>query len=143
MTSRPNALSAFGRMGYGAHLVAYPAILAVYLYVVKPYMKNSADKQEKEQWESMPKARKVDPDLFNPFTPIPYHNSVEAKYAFSHIRMHGYLNENHINSAEYVWKGFHNSYDHNNELCYAYNWVSLHSKLDNQKTYHHCHALRQ
>ena len=141
MSFRPNALSTFGRMGYGAHLLAYPGILAVYLYVVKPYMKNSADKQEKEQWENMPKARKVDPDLFNPFTPIPYHNSPEVKYAFAHVHMHNYLNENQINTHGYVWKNFHNSYDHNNETTYVYNWISLHSKNDNEK--HASHAAHK
>ena len=45
----------------------------------------------------MPKLIKVDPDLFNPFTPLPYHNNPELKYAFAHIKMHGYLNENQIN----------------------------------------------
>ena len=40
----------------------------------------------------MPKARKVDPDVFNPFTPIPYHNNPELKYAFANIKMFNYTN---------------------------------------------------
>ena len=35
---------------------------------------------------------RIDPDLYNPFTPIPYHNNPEIKYGLAHIRMHGYLN---------------------------------------------------
>ena len=138
MSFRPNPLSSLGRMGYGLHLLVYPSILGVYLYVVKPYMKNSEEKSEKEQWQNMPKARKVDPDLFNPFTPIPYHNNPELKYGFAHIHMHRYLNDNQINTKGYVWKGFHNSFDHNDNATYTYNWVSLHSPNDNDhKVAHH------
>ncbi len=141
MSFRPNALSTFGRMSWGTHLLVYPGLAALYLYVVKPYMNNSAEKSEKEQWENMPKARKVDPDLFNPFSPIPYHNSTEVRYAFSHIRMHNYINENQINTKGYVWKNFHNSYDHDNRTDYVYNWVSLHGPNDNSPKFasHHSH----
>ncbi len=131
MSFRPNPLSFLGRMGYGLHLLAYPGIVGVYLYVVKPYMKNGEEKSEKDQWDSMPKTTKVDPDLFNPFSPIPYHNNPELKYGFAHIHMHGYLNENHINTKQYVYKNYHNSYDHDNKSSYVYNWVSLHSPNDN------------
>lgn len=131
MSFRPNALSTFGRMSWGTHLLVYPGILSLYLYVIKPYMKENDAKSEKEQWERMPKAKRVDPDLFNPFSPIPYHNSPEVRYGFAHINMHNYLNENHVNTKGYVWKNFHNSYDHDNKEVYAYNWVSLHSPNDN------------
>lgn len=72
----------------------------------------------------MSKAKAVDPDLFNPFSPIPYHNNPELKYVFSHIKMKDYVNENHINPKEYVWKGFTNSFDHNDEKTYMYDWVA-------------------
>ena len=78
----------------------------------------------------MPKAKKVDPDLFNPFSAVPYHNNQELKYLFSHINMHNYVNVNHINAKEYVWKGFHKSFDHNNTNEYMYNWTSVHSPRD-------------
>ncbi len=84
----------------------------------------------------MPKARKVDPDLFSPFSPIPYHNNPELKYGFAHIRMHNKLNENQIDPKTYVWRGFHNSYDHDNKAAYTYNWTSLHSARDNNKAAH-------
>ena len=84
----------------------------------------------------MPKAAKVDPDLFNPFSPIPYHNNPELKYGFAHIHMHGYMNENQLNTKTYVWKGFHNSYDHNNQGAYLYNWTSLHSPKDDNRSHH-------
>ena len=136
MSFRPNPLSTLGRMGYGLHLLVYPGIVGLYLTVVKPYMKESDAKSEKEQWQNMPKSRKVDPDLFNPFTPIPYHNNPELKYGFAHIHMHGYLNENQINTKQYVWKNYHNSYDHDNHTAYMYNWVSLHSPNDNDHKPH-------
>ena len=140
MSFRPNALSTFGRMSWGAHLLLYPTLLGVYLFGVKPYMKESERKQDAEEWANMPKARKVDPDLFNPFSPIPYHNNVELKYGFSHIRMHGYLNENQINTRSYVWKNYHDSYDHDNKTEYLYNWTSLHSPRDDNK-HAHGHGL--
>ena len=131
MSFRPNAISTLGRMSWGTHLLVYPGILSLYLYVVKPYMKESDAKSEKEQWERMPKAKRVDPDLFSPFSPVPYHNSPEVRYTFANINMHNYLNENQLNTKGYAWKGFHNSYDHNNKDVYTYNWVSLHSPNDN------------
>ena len=136
MSFKSNSLSAFGRMSYGAHLLVYPALAAAYLYGVKPYMAKRAEDQEKQEWANMPKARKVDPDLFSPFSPIPYHNNPELKYGFAHIRMHGYLNENQINTKQYVWKGFHNSFDHNDKQTYLYNWTSLHSPRDDNKGGH-------
>lgn len=111
---KPNTLSSLGRMSYGAHLLLYPSLLAIYLLGVKPYMAASSKKSEQKEWDSMPAVRKVDPDLFNPFTPIPYHNNPELKYVFSHINMHNYINKNHINVNEYAWKNFHYSFDHNN-----------------------------
>ena len=70
-----NALSKLGRMSYEVHLLFYPFLFGVYLFAVKPYMDRKAKRQVDEEWANMPKPRKVDPDLFNPFTPIPYHNN--------------------------------------------------------------------
>lgn len=114
MSFKANPLSFFGRLSYTGHLLFYPGVALVYLFGVKPYLAKRAADSEKQQWESMPKLRKIDPDLFNPFTPIPYHNNAELTYVFAHIRMHKYINENHINPQDYVWKNYHNSYDHNN-----------------------------
>lgn len=130
MSFKSNALSAFGRMSYGAHLLVYPALLGAYLFGVKPYMASRAKAQEDSEWASMPKLRKMDPDLFNPFTPIPYHNNPELKYGFAHIHMHNHINENQLNTQTYVWKAYHNSYDHNNQGAYLFNWTSLHSPRD-------------
>ena len=140
MSQKVNALSTFGRMSWGAHLFVYPALLGAYLFGVKPYMAESARKQEEQEWASMPKARKVDPDLFSPFSPIPYHNNPELKYGFAHIHMHNKLNENQIDPKTYVWRGFHNSYDHDNKATYAFNWTSLHSARDNNKAASHGHG---
>jgi hypothetical protein len=124
-------------MSWAAHLLVYPALLGAYLFGVKPYMANSAKKQEESEWTSMPKTHKIDPDLFSPFSPIPYHNNPELKYGFAHIHMHNHLNENQINTNTYVWKGFHNSFDHNNQAAYTYNWTSLHSPRDQNGAAHH------
>lgn len=139
MSIKSNFLSGFGRMSWRAHLLVYPGIAAAYLFGVKPYMAKSAADQEKQEWDNMPKSRKVDPDLFNPFTPIPYHNNPELKYGFAHIHMHGYINENQINTKGYVWKDFHNSYDHENKNVHSYNWTSLHSARDDNKGEHVAH----
>ena len=141
MSFRPNALSTFGRMSWGTHLLIYPSLLVAYLFGVKPYMANSAKKQEESEWANMPKLRKIDPDLFNPFTPIPYHNNPELKYGFAHIHMHNKINSNQIDTKTYVWKGYHNSYDHDNKESYVYNWTSLHSpRDDNSNTHGHSAA---
>ena len=140
MTSfKPNPLSALGRIGYGAHYLFYPIAGAVYYFVIAPEMKRRNQAADQKEWESMPKANKVDPDLFNPFTPVPYHNNPELKYAFAHINMHNYLNANHINAKDYVWKSYHNSFDHNNRNAYMYNWTSVHSPIDKHDSHSHGH----
>ena len=40
----------------------------------------------------MAKAKVVDPDYFNPFSPIPFHNNPELKYVFADVNMRNYLN---------------------------------------------------
>ena len=126
MIYRPNALSVLGRMNYGTQLLAYPALLGVYIFLVKPYMAKKAIDDEQKEWDSIPKTRKVDPDIFSPFTPIPYHNNPELKYVFAHIQMHKFLNKAHMNPETYAYKGFHNSFDHDNKNEYSYNLVSMH-----------------
>jgi hypothetical protein len=127
---KPNALSALGRLGYGVHLLAYPLAGAFYYFVISPELERRGKAAEQAEWDMMAKARKVDPDLFNPFSAVPYHNNLELKYVFAHVNMHGYLNKNQINPKEYVWKSYHNSYDHNNKGEYLYNWTSVHSPRD-------------
>ena len=128
-------------MSYSTHLLFYPGVVAFYQYVVAPYLKARNDASEQEQWDVMPAAAKVDPDLFNPFTPIPYHNNPELKYVFAHINMHKFLNENHINPATYSWKNYHNSYDHNNKGAYLYNWTSTQDAIDRNGADHgHSHG---
>ena len=130
MSYRANPLSTLGRMSYGVHLLFYPGALLTYLFVVKPIMTKRNEASEQAQWDGMPKLKKVDPDIFNPFTPIPYHNNPELKYAFNHIKLFNYANKNHINVRDYPWKDYHNSYDHNNTNEYLYNWVSMHGPRD-------------
>ena len=122
---RPNPLSVFGRMGYATHLLFYPGVIALYVFAIKPYLAQKKIADREKEWAAIPPARKVDPDLFNPFTPIPYHNNPELKYVFAHINMHNYLNKNHINTEDYAFKNFHNSYDHSNKYTYMYDWVSI------------------
>ena len=120
-----NPSSNLGRLSYSAHMLFYPTAFIFYQLVWKPYSANQAEKKEAEDWKDMPKARKVDYDIFNPFTPIPFHNNRELKYAYQHINMFGYVNENHINVKDYPYKQYHNSYGENNE--YLYNWTSTSS----------------
>jgi len=75
--------------------------------------------------DMMAKAKVVDPDYFNPFTPIPFHNNPELKYVFAEINMRKYLNENQINLKDYPYKNYHDSYDHGNKKAYMYNWTSV------------------
>ena len=75
----------------------------------------------------MPKLKAVDPDDFNPFTPIPFHNNPENRYRFANMKMHNYLNPyTQINQKDFFFKNFHFSYDHDNEKQYVYQYVSMH-----------------
>ena len=122
---RSNSMSAFGRMSYTTHLAFYPATFAFYQLVIAPWRKSNADAAKKAEWDGMIKGRPVDPDIFNPFTQIPYHNNPELKYVFAHTNMKNYVNQNHINPNEYLWKNYHHSFDHNNQKQYTYNWTSV------------------
>jgi hypothetical protein len=131
MHYKPNALSALGRMGYSTHLLFYPTALSILLFGVLPWWNKKQIADEEKEWATIPPAGKVDPDLFNPFTPIPYHNNPQLKYVFAHINMHGHLDpKTHMNPNTYAWKNYHNSYDHNNQAQYMYNWISMHGPRD-------------
>jgi hypothetical protein len=88
----------------------------------------------------MCKAKKVDPDVFSPFSPIPYHNNPELKYQFAHVHMHNFVNENQISTKDYAWRDFHNSYDHDHKNAYTYNWTSVHGAIDDNKHSHGGHG---
>ena len=120
-----NGLSFLGRMGYWTHMAFYPAAFIVYRQVYAPYKRAQAEADKKADWDNLIKARPVDPDTFNPFTPIPYHNNPELTYMFSHINMKNYVNQNSINVKEYVWKNYHDSFDHNNAKTHTYNWTRV------------------
>ena len=120
-----NSLSFFGRMGYWTHMAFYPTVLSVYLLGIKPMRLASAEKAAKQDWEDLVAARTVDPDTFNPFTPVPYHNNPELTYVYAHIDMRNYVNANHINVKDYVWKSYHNSYDHGDKQTHRYNFTKV------------------
>ena len=123
--SRSNAMSALGRMGWGVHALVYPAAGAAYQFVYKPYAKAKEDAAKQEEYDNMAKARPVDPDYFNPFTPVPFHNNPELKYAFADINLRNYVNEHHMNAKDYIWKGYNDSYDHGDKKVHTYNWSSV------------------
>lgn len=58
----------------------------------------------------------------NPFTPVPYHNNYELKFAHYHINMHNYLNENGLNVEDFPHKNYHNAYA---DTPHLYNWTSV------------------
>jgi len=70
----------------------------------------------------MIKAKAVDPDLFNPFTPIPFHNNPELKYTFANNKVRNYINDHHINTKDYPWKAYFDVYDHDDQKTYLWNW---------------------
>ena len=113
INKKMNTLSVFGRMSYGAHMVTTGLLVGTGYFGGSAYMKYSADAAEKQVQESLPKLRKVDPDLFNPFTPIPFHNNPESKYRFADMKLHGYLDaKTHLNLKDYAYKGFNDAFDH-------------------------------
>ena len=76
---------ALGRLSYSAHFILYPVIgiPAAYLYDNK--QKASAEAAIAFTQEMMPKAKDVDPDNFNPFSAIPFHNNMENRYRFANM----------------------------------------------------------
>ena len=72
---RTNPLSAMGRMSYAGHLALYPVVFGSLYFGWTSYSKKSADDAAKYVKENMPKARVVDPDDFQPFSAIPFHNN--------------------------------------------------------------------
>ena len=129
-----NAMSGFGRMGYYTHMTVYPLLAAAYFFGYKPYTAKSEAAAEKAKWDELLKAKPVDPDLFNPFTAVPYHNNIELKYVFSHISMRNYIDKNHLNVDDYIWKSFHDSYDHGNKKKHYYNWTNIWGRKDASRT---------
>ena len=118
-------MSAFGRMNYYTHLLFYPLLAGGYFFGYVPYTKKQEEAQYEDDLDKMVKAKKMDPDIFNPFTPVPWHNNPELKYVFAHINLRNYINKDHINEEDYIWKGLHDSYDHGNKKRHWYNWASV------------------
>ena len=79
---RTNLLSNIGRLSHGTLWLLYPGVIATYALWYKP--KQAADELEAKreslriQSDDVP----VDPDLFNPFSAIPFHNNPELKYIY-------------------------------------------------------------
>ena len=121
-----NALSMFGRMNYGATMVAQTVLIGGVGYIYHIRSAHNAKLQAKEDQENLPPLKSVDPDLFNPFTAIPFHNNPELKYRYANMKMHGYLDpKTQLNVKDYAYKGFHNSYDHSDKNQHLYNWISV------------------
>ena len=72
---RTNPLSALGRMSYAAHMGLYPVVFGSLYFGWTSYSKSSADAAAKYVTDNMPAARVVDPDDFQPFSAIPFHNN--------------------------------------------------------------------
>ena len=121
-----NPAAALGRINYFAHVALYPLLLGTFYFGYSSYSEKGRVKAEKDAKDAMPTGRKVDPDLFNPFSPVPFHNSAELKYRFAPIRMHNYLDpKTHLNLKDYAFKTYHDSYDHEGKKQHYYNWVSM------------------
>ena len=123
--SRTNALSAMGRMGWSTHFMIYPTIAGLYFGAYKPYAKRQEEASLANDYEILSKAKAVDPDHFNPFTPIPFNNNPELKYVFANIKLRNFTNEHHISNTDYMWRSYHDSYDHGNQRTHKWNWSSM------------------
>ena len=91
---RTNALSCIGRLGYSTVWLFYPAAFGYYTMVHAPNKKAQQVKEEKETLATQIPAKSVDPDLFNPFSAIPFHNNPELKYMYGDVKMFGYIDKN-------------------------------------------------
>ena len=121
-----NMLSMIGRMGYASNMALYPLTAGTFYFVWKQYSTKAAVKQEAADRAVMPQAKAVDPDHFNPFSAIPFHNNPELHYRYADMKMHNYLDaKNHLNIKDYSYKGYHDSFDHDGEKEHLYNWVNM------------------
>merc|ERR1719321_376334 len=103
-----NALSMLGRMSYGAHMVTTTLILGGGYQGYSMYSAKSKADADKEVQDNLPKLMKVDPDVFHPFSPIPFHNNPELKYRYANMKLHGYVDaKSHLNLKDYAYKGYH------------------------------------
>ena len=65
-----NALSMFGRMNYGMSMISQFLVGGTIFYGYHAYSAYSAKAQDDSVKANLPKLKQVDPDIFNPFTPI-------------------------------------------------------------------------
>ena len=122
---RVNTLSALGRMSYATHLALYPILGGSAYFLISAQQRRSAEQAARDEQEALPALQAVDPDNFQPFSAIPFHNNEELRYRYANTRMYGYLDrKTHINMNDYTYKGYHNSFDHDNQYTHLYNWVS-------------------
>ena len=122
---KSNFLSMFGRMGYSSVWLIYPAGAAYYALVHKKNKEAEVTQIKQDTLDGLSKAKVVDPDLFNPFSTIPFHNNVEMKYIYADTKMHGYIDKEQQNVKDYYYKGYHDSYDHSGNREHLYNWTSV------------------
>ena len=123
---RTNALSAMGRLGYSTLFLVYPAAIGYYYGVHKPSAQQAALQAKQDELDTQLPAKQVDPDLFNPFSTIPFHNNPELKYIYANTNLTGYVNPHtHLNEKDYLFKGFNDSYDHGDKKRHLYNWTSV------------------
>ena len=126
LNMRTNFMSALGRTNYTVHYMFYPTFMGLVYFVGLPWKAERDAAAKAAEWEGMVKRKAVDPDLFNPFSPIPFHNSIQVHYGTAHIKMQNFVKESsHINEDTYVWKNYHHSFDHGNKKSYTYNWTSV------------------
>ena len=125
--------SNLGKMSYTAHLLVYPAIYLAITQLVLPFKAQMDEASKKDTMDKMFAKKLVDPDIFNPFTPIPFHNNPELKYfhANLHRRTSQYIDPKlGFNVDDYRWKDYHESFDHNNENKWMYNFTGFHRPID-------------
>jgi len=69
-----------------------------------------------------PKTESIDYNKFSPYTPIQYYVDEYTKYQNYHLDLVGYLNENQINTSNYYYRDYHDSYDTKNSNHRNNNW---------------------
>merc|ERR1739844_303207 len=123
MSKAPNMLSALGRISYTGHLMLYPMVGGTAYFLYNTYLNQTAETAEQKE-AKMPALKAVDPDLFQPFSAIPYHNNLENHYRYAGVKMHKFVDHTHANPKTSPFKNFHDSYDHGNKKEHLYNWIS-------------------
>lgn len=110
-------------MSHTAHLLTYPLVGLLYWKLWRPHSAQKKAAEEEAKWANLPEVPELQPELMNEFTPLPFHNNQELRYALAKINMRGYLNKNGLNVNEYMYRNYFQPCSQE-DTSYLFDWVN-------------------